>query len=485
MNSAEHYTTRYLETDDLDQYNALLRYTFQVTEEELTATGWKDDEIKQSKFPVLERADVLGCFDGDTLVSQFAVYPLKMNIYDEVYHVGFVTSVCTYPEYTGQGIMKKLMIQGLTRMYEEGKTFALLYPYSIPLYHHLGWEIVSNKISFNIKDRQIPTKVQAPGYVRRVAWDNTDFHELHSHFASVTHGCLFRNNLAWEEYWRWDEDDTNVAVYYNMKDKPCGYMVYLIKNDIMHIKEMIYLNREAQKGLWEYIHAHDSMIDEVHGNTYFSEPIAFEMDDGDIKESIRPYAMGRIVDVESFLEDYPCDPDGGELCIDLEVEDTLLPWNNRTFTVRFADGHCKVVNATAEYKLKMGIGTLSTLLLGYKTADRLYDVGAHRGQGRGRRAPGRRALPQNSVYFGLHLIFTRYYKKKNFRTGTVTFRHSEVFFVRGNLSVSHSLDSSLARFTTISSPRLHWCGPVPCWRSRGRPSCSAAAAPRRRRAPPP
>ena len=82
MNAAEHYTTRYLEPKDLDQYNALLRYTFQVTEEELTATGWKDDEIKQSKFPVLERADVLGCFDGEDLISQFAVYPLKMNIYD-------------------------------------------------------------------------------------------------------------------------------------------------------------------------------------------------------------------------------------------------------------------------------------------------------------------------------------------------------------------------------------------------------------------
>ena len=105
MNAADHYLTRYLEAKDLDQYNALLRYTFQVTEEELTATGWKDDEIKQSKFPVLERADVLGCFDGDTLVSQFAVYPLKMNIYDTVYHVGFVTSVCTYPEYTGNGVL--------------------------------------------------------------------------------------------------------------------------------------------------------------------------------------------------------------------------------------------------------------------------------------------------------------------------------------------------------------------------------------------
>lgn len=158
MNSVENYAIRYLEpkdVKDLDQYNALLRYTFQVTEDELTATGWKDEEIKQSKFPVLERA-------------------------------------------------------------------------------------------------------------------------------------VFRNALAWEEYWRRDEDDTNVAVYYNTKDKPCGFMVYLIKNDIMHIKE-----------------------------------------------TIRPYAMGRIIDIESFLQDYPCDPDGGTLYIELEIEDRLLLWNNRSFRLCF------------------------------------------------------------------------------------------------------------------------------------------------------
>ena len=94
------------------------------------------------------------------------------------------------------------------------------------------------------------------------------------------------------------------------------------------------------------------MIDEVHGSTYFSEPIAFEMDDGDIKESIRPYAMGRIIDVEDFLADYPCDPDGGTLCIELEIEDSLLPWNDRTFNVRFADGHCTMTREPAEYHLK-------------------------------------------------------------------------------------------------------------------------------------
>ena len=48
-----------------------------------------------------------------------------------------------------------------------------------------------------------------------------------------------------------------MAVYYNVKDKPCGYMVYLIKNDIMHIKEMVYLNREAQKGVHPRPRFHD------------------------------------------------------------------------------------------------------------------------------------------------------------------------------------------------------------------------------------
>lgn len=90
------FSIRVLTKEDAEQYNALLRYSFQVTEQELAETGWKDDEIKQSKFPVLERADVLGCFNREELVSQFAVYPLDMNIYGERYQVGFVTSVCTF-----------------------------------------------------------------------------------------------------------------------------------------------------------------------------------------------------------------------------------------------------------------------------------------------------------------------------------------------------------------------------------------------------
>ena len=161
-NDENNYTLRPLTIDDAEEYNALLRYAFQVTEQELAETGWKDDEITQSKFPVLLRADVLGCFNGNDLIAQFAVYPLDMNIYGVKYSVGFVTSVCTYPEYTGHGIMKRLMIQSLIRMRDAHKSFALLYPYSIPLYRGLGWEIISNKMTYTIKDTQIPRKLNEP-----------------------------------------------------------------------------------------------------------------------------------------------------------------------------------------------------------------------------------------------------------------------------------------------------------------------------------
>lgn len=368
------YRIRDLTTDDLDQYNALLRYAFQVTEKDLIDAGWRDDEIKQSKFPIIERADILGCYDADTLVSQFAVYPVSMNIYNERYSVGFITSVSTYPEYSGKGIMAKLMRKSLARMREKKQSLALLYPYSIPLYRKHGWEIISNKISYTVKDDQFPQKAEPPGYVRRVDWDNQDFMDLHARFAAQTHGCIFRNSIAWEEYWRWDEEDTVVAVYYSIGHKPLGYMVYLIKDDIMYVKELIYLNREAQKGLWEYIHAHSSMIDEVRGNTYYNEPIAFDMDDADIKETIRPYIMGRIVDFRQFLAKYRCDPTAEDVTIALEISDPVLPWNNAVFPVRFHRGACSLADSgpMPRCRAAMSVSSLTTLLLGYKTAAQLY-----------------------------------------------------------------------------------------------------------------
>ena len=68
-----------------------------------------------------------------------------------------------------------------------------------------------------------------------------------------------------------------------------------LRMKIFHIKDMIFVNEEARSGLWNFISAHFSMITKVIGNTYTDEPLAFLLEDADIKETISPYFMARIV----------------------------------------------------------------------------------------------------------------------------------------------------------------------------------------------
>lgn len=72
----------------MEQYNALLRYVFQVTDRQLEAVGWQEREFIRAKFPTMEKADVIGWFDRDTLVSQVVVYPMQAQIFGRTYAMG-------------------------------------------------------------------------------------------------------------------------------------------------------------------------------------------------------------------------------------------------------------------------------------------------------------------------------------------------------------------------------------------------------------
>ncbi|MEG0766716.1 MAG: GNAT family N-acetyltransferase [Clostridia bacterium] len=157
---------RELTQDDVVPFNELLRYAFQVTNQELTEVGWDGDEdIRQSKSPILARAFVLGWFDGEKLASQIAVYPMIVNIYGKLLPMGGVTGVATYPEYSGIGLMHELMIRALGDMRRRGQTVSFLFPYDIPFYRHKGWEVVSDEMTFKLTDEQLPKAVDVPGMV--------------------------------------------------------------------------------------------------------------------------------------------------------------------------------------------------------------------------------------------------------------------------------------------------------------------------------
>ncbi|RDY27592.1 GNAT family N-acetyltransferase [Romboutsia weinsteinii] len=362
--------------EQLEQYNQLLRYVFQVTDKDLQKVGWEEKEIIRAKSPTLEKADVLGWFDRDKLISQVAVYPMRVRIFNRTYDMGGLTGVGTYPEYANQGLMHKLLYRALENMRERKQTISYLYPYSIPYYRRKGWEIISDKITFEINDYQLPKNKQVSGEVERVDVESDVVKKAYERFALQTHGALLRDDLAWNEYLLWDSDDLMAAVYYNDKNEPDGYVLYRIEDEIFYIKDMIFVNEEARSGLWNFISAHFSMITKVIGNTYTDEPLAFLLEDADIKETISPYFMSRIVDLVEFIAQYPFKPDTIEREWTFTMDDPLLSWNQGSFTLRITkDGKGEVTRTQHRTSDRIDIQTMTTMLLGYKRPDYLYKIG--------------------------------------------------------------------------------------------------------------
>ena len=364
----ERLQMRELTTDDTAQYNALLRYAFQVTDSELASLGWNQKEMERSKKPVLKKTESYGWFDGEKLASQISIYPMQVNIFGQMYKMGGVTGVATYPEYMNLGLMSSLIKTALNSMRANKQCVSMLVPYMIPYYRKKGWEIVTDKMTYTIKDTQLPKRREVAGMVERVGIDSEDLRTVHNAFTRMRHGALKRNELEWEEYWRWEADDVIVAVYYDEAGEPKGYLVYYIANDVFRIKELVYINQEARHGLWNYVSAHFSMIDKVVGTNYTNEPMAFLLEDSEIQEEIEPNVMARIVDFEAFIKKYPFDIISIHDDLHFIIHDPVMECNCGDFSLRWDKQGNTIIErgGTRGERVECDIQTLTAMFYGYK-----------------------------------------------------------------------------------------------------------------------
>lgn len=357
---------RPVEEKDVDQFNELLSYVFQITESDIEESGYESKrEMIKSKRPILELSKVFGWFNGDQLVSQIAVYSCEVNIHGTLYKMGGVTGVGTYPEYAGHGLMKDLIKLALETMRADQQWISYLYPYNVPYYRRKGWEMMSDKLTFKIRDTQLPKTVEVPGIVERKEVDDPDVFTVYNQFSRENHGALQRTAFHWEEYWRYEnEESRTAAVYYNKSGHPTGVLFYWVAEEVFHVKEMFYLNQEARNGLWNFISAHFSMVYWVKGDIYKNEPLAFLLEDSQIKETIEPYYMARIVDVTEFLKKFPFK--AFDQPFHFVVSDPVAEWNNGIFGLNYAKGEVIVSNDPIGKAVQLDIQTLTCVLMNYR-----------------------------------------------------------------------------------------------------------------------
>ena len=105
-----------------------------------------------------------------------------------------------------------------------------------------------------------------------------------------------------------------------------------------------------------------------------------QFEDSEITETIEPYIMARIVDAEAFMKHYPFRLTGEHTDFYFQVTDHDAGWNQGTFYVGIdqLSGRqiCRKVEDTEtdpKRNVKLDIGTLTAMLMGYKRPMYLYN----------------------------------------------------------------------------------------------------------------
>lgn len=323
-------------------------------------------------------AQIWGWITDDQLAAKVHVIPLSTYINGQLFEMGGIAAVATWPEYRRQGMIKKLLYHSLTEMRNNGQTVSFLSPFSFPFYRKHGWELI-----FTNKEYQVPISYfkqdwQANGYLRRVKLDTFLLNRIYQSFAKKYTGMLNRTEKWWRE--RILKNAKQIAVAYSDTNEPEGYVIYDVKDSRFTIKDYAYSSLNGQKLLLEFISNHDASVEQVELTVPENDQLALLLNHPTFEQKVNHYFMGRIVDVLGFLGKFPFNNKVPNGSISITVEDGFFAENSGTYQLTSSASGVDVAKIDQnDSDIKVSIQMLTMLFLGYKRPLELYHLGLIQG----------------------------------------------------------------------------------------------------------
>ncbi|WP_274364683.1 GNAT family N-acetyltransferase [Paenibacillus thermotolerans] len=355
---------RNLRPDEIEEAIRLSEFAFQ-----LSLTAEERAERVQASGAKPERQ--WGCFEDGRLAAKLVLLDLKTYIHGRLFAMGGIAGVATWPEYRRQGFVAKLLKHSLQIMKERGQTVSYLHPFAFGFYRKFGWETYASYKKYELTREQMPAFPSTVGRVRRIGEDWESLSPLYEAYASRYNGTTKRTGEWWKErIFAWKKGQT--AVYDNAAGEARGYMLYQVKERTFTVHEMVFLDEEARRGLWNFIKNHDSMVTKVELQAPEDDELAFLLPDPRVKQELVPYFMARIVDLAAFVGRYPFAAAGGAGVppVLLRVRDEHAPWNDGVFRLAVdGDGGGSLtpaedVTAVDGAAVTCSIGALAAMLIG-------------------------------------------------------------------------------------------------------------------------
>ncbi|MBL1223850.1 GNAT family N-acetyltransferase [Enterococcus sp. BWR-S5] len=354
--------------EDTQQMFELAAYAFnsETTEDRKKRFDW-----------VTEHSECYGSFDGNQLTSQLLATPFITNFHGVEYKMAGIGCVSSYPEYRGQGGITALMKKMLADLAEEKTALSYLAPFSYPFYRRYGYEQIFEQIEYTIEPRNWPNIRAVAGSVQRVDWSQAKatIQSIYSQVAEVQRGGLKREEW-WQEYKFALGKEHRFAIYKNEEGQAEGYLVYQTNVERFTIVEWQSLSKNGYSALARFVGSHNGATHQFYFKKGFAgEDLSWLIPSPLLDMQLKPYMMGRIVDVQTFLSAYPFHLPDGEKVFYLEVADEFGPWNEGVWELKMLDGKValsKTETPDEEAVLKASIQTWTQLFMGYRSGETLH-----------------------------------------------------------------------------------------------------------------
>ncbi|GLC88485.1 GNAT family N-acetyltransferase [Lysinibacillus piscis] len=283
----------------------------------------------------VEHSTTLGAYDGNKVVGQVLVLPLNMTIHGENYEMGGIGFVASYPEYRQQGIVKKLMMESLRQMRQNGQTVSVLAPFSVSFYRYFGWELFFDKLHYSIPQTLFPILGKKIDVMKRMSFEWVDpdlfqaIKEFHNEQALRTNGGMLRDDVWWNRL-ESRAPDSHLAAYFK-DDQIAGYIRYAIQGTTFVVHDFVVKDMEAEQAIWRYVTSHAASVTTIQGVTANHQHFGFYFQEPQFKREIVQDIMVRIVDVLAFMKRYQWE--SVEKPLYVRIEDRFCEWNEQLYQI--------------------------------------------------------------------------------------------------------------------------------------------------------
>ncbi|HAT4776064.1 TPA: GNAT family N-acetyltransferase, partial [Clostridioides difficile] len=353
---------RYAKEEEIESIKEIWSYCFNDTESFMKY--YFNDKYKSENTVV--------ALDEGKIISSLQLNQYKLLLNSKVYNTSYVVGVSTLPEGRGAGYMNKVMKFTLNELYKKGQLVSILMPIDYRLYRRFGYEHCYDQIEYTINTDDLKNFKSSGKMIKSNLSQIDDLIRIDRAFLNEVNGNVLKDEHYYENLFKEIQSEDGFLYIHEGNEKD-GYIVYFLQEDKMFVRELFYKNIDALKSMLKFIYNHNTQCKIVTISTPTIDKIRFILDnpkDSDIK--IKPFMMGRVINVKKFIEDIDIEKDINS-SFNLLIEDKFIDENNGLFKISIQNKKVSVEQLDKkgaekpqeDFDIKLDINTLTQLSFSY------------------------------------------------------------------------------------------------------------------------